>query len=69
MGNCDSLCESNKPNYLRGISYIECTYDIKDIDNEIQIMNNRGEKYINGDIESKIKILNNGKKEKLVFKK
>ena len=28
-------------------------------------MNNRGEKYINGDIESKIKILNNGKKEKL----
>ena len=44
-------------------------YDIKDIDNEIQIMNNRGEKYINGDIESKIKILNNGKKEKLVFKK
>ena len=47
----------------------KCTYDIKDIDNEIQIMNNRGEKYINGDIESKIKILNNGKKEKLVFKK
>ena len=47
----------------------KCTYDIKDIDNEIQIMNNKGEKYINGDIESKIKILNNGKKEKLVFKK
>ena len=29
------------------ISYIECIYDIKDINTETQIMNNRGEVFIN----------------------
>jgi len=49
-------------------SLIKCTYDIKDL-NETQIINNRYENYINEDIKSKIKILNNNKKEKLIYKK
>jgi len=52
----------------KGISYIKCTYDIKD-NNFIQILNNRGEININEEIESKIKILNDDKKEPLAFKK
>ena len=51
------------------ISYIECTYDIKDINSETQIMNNRGEIFINEEIESKIKILNGNQREKLTLKK
>ena len=35
----------------------------------MQIINYRGKKDINTDIEEKIKILNDGKKEKIVFKK
>jgi len=48
-----------------------CTYEIKDkdINNYIQIINNRNGKYINNEIEAKIKILNNGEKEPLIFKK
>ena len=45
-----------------------CTYLIKD-NNEIQIINNRGKVEINEEIESKIKILNDNKKEDLIFKK
>ena len=75
MGNCD--CESFKskqkisnflPNIRKGPPLIRCTYDVKDY-NLVQIMNNRGEKYINEEIESKIKILNGDKREPLVFQK
>ena len=75
MGNC--ICESSKnqqnlnnaaPKKIKGPPLIRCTYDIKD-DNLVQIMNNRGEKYINEEIESKIKILNGDQREPLVFKK
>ena len=52
-----------------GISYIKCSYDVKDITNEIQIMNYRSENFTNEEIGSKIKILNDGKKEELIFKK
>ena len=50
------------------ISYIKCTYEIKD-NNYIQIINNRDLEYVNEEIESKVKIWNNGKKENLIFKK
>ena len=46
-----------------------CIYDIKNNNNETQIINNKYEEYINEDIESKIKILNDNKKENLIFKK
>ena len=52
----------------KGISYIKCTYDIKDL-NETQILNYRSETYVNDEIEKKVKILNGDKKEKLTFKK
>ena len=52
----------------KNISFI-CTYDVKNINDDIQIINNKDGNYINREIESKIKILNNGKKEKLVLKK
>ena len=48
---------------------IKCTYEIKDNNNYIQIINNRGIKNVNEEIESKVKILNGDKKEKLIFKK
>ena len=51
------------------LSYIKCVYEIKD-NNYIQIINNTNEKDdVNKEIESKIKILNNDKIEKLIFKK
>ena len=46
-----------------------CTYEVEDIYNDIQIINNTNGEYINEEIESKIKILNNGQKEELIFKK
>ena len=49
-----------------------CTYDIKDIFSYTQIINNRSGIHVNNvnkEIESKIKILNRGKKEKLTFTK
>ena len=51
-----------------GESLIKCIYDVKE-NNEIQIINNRFGNYINEDIEAKIKIWNNNKKEKLIYKK
>ena len=51
------------------ISYIKCKYEIKDINNEYQILNYRSENYTNDEIEKKVKILNGDKKEKLIFKK
>ena len=53
---------------INKISYIKCTYEISDY-NYTQIINNTDGSEINKEIESKIKILNNGKEEKLVFKK
>ena len=55
-------------NKINNISYIKCTYEIKD-NNYIQIINNRYLDIINEEIESKVKIWNNGKKENLIFKK
>ena len=75
MGVC--FCESSKKHQNiiepglkknNGPAYIKCTYDIKDY-NFTQILNYRGEKTINKEIESKIKILNGNTKEPLVFKK
>ena len=51
-----------------GISYIICTYDVKE-DKEIQILNYCSENYVNEEISSKVKILNDNKKEELCFKK
>ena len=49
-----------------GESLIKCIYDVKE-NNEIQIINDRAGNYLNEDIEEKIKIWNNNKKEKLIF--
>ena len=46
---------------INSISYIKCTYEILN-NNYVQIINNKDGFEINKDIESKIKILNNGKK-------
>ena len=67
------VCEScgngnNQPKFAKGTSFVRCTYDIKDY-NETQIINDRGRKYINEEIGAKIKIWNNGNKERLIFKK
>ena len=51
---------------INSISYIKCTYEILDL-NYVQIINNTDGVEVNKDIEAKIKILNNGKKEKLIF--
>ena len=60
-------------NYIiNKISFIKCTYEINDINNYIQIINNADEyniNEINEEIESKIRILNKGKKEKIIFNK
>ena len=53
---------------INKISYIKCTYEIFDY-NYVQIINNTDGTEVNRDIESKIKILNNGKEEKLIFTK
>ena len=63
------VCNESRPTkYGKGISYIECIYDIKD-SNETQIINDRGKTYINEEIGRKIKILNGNRKENLIFKK
>ena len=53
----------------KGKPCIKCTYEIKNTNVFIQIINNRGEKYINDEIESKVKILNGDKEESLIFQK
>ena len=60
----------NDGNYKKdkNISF-SCTYEVNDINNDIQIINNRFGKYINEEIESKIKILNNEKKKNLFIRK
>ena len=59
MGLCGHIIEN---------SIIQCTYEIND-NNEIQIINDRCENDINEEIHPKIKILNDGENEKLIFKK
>ena len=49
-------------------SYIKCIYDVKD-NNETQIINYRIDNIVDEDIAKKIKILKDGKKEALIFKK
>ena len=61
-GNLNKLTQ-----FSENISYIKCIYDIKDF-NETQIINFRGEKTINEEIELKVKIWSDGKTEKLIFK-
>ena len=46
------------------ISYIKCTYEVRE-ENEIQIINDRSENYVNEEIASKIK--NNSYKIKFFF--
>ena len=48
-------------------SLIKCTYEIKEY-NEIQIINNRLEDYVNEDIETKIKIWSRDGRENLSYK-
>ena len=63
-------CSDEEKSLVDDIEYlIKCTYEIKDIDNETQIINYRNENNINEEIESKIKILENGEKRELIFKK
>ena len=68
MGNCEFCYNSNDSNSFEDISKIKCTYEIKEND-YVQIINNKSGIDINEEIEKKIKILNGGKKEKLIFKK
>ena len=59
----DIVKESQKKSML-----IKCIYEIEDY-NEIQIINNGTENFINEEILQKIKILNGNQKEKLILKK
>ena len=84
MGACESCVSDKDSNQLYcgkmdilpklnvGQSLIKCTYDIKD-DSETQIINDRLENesvcVINEEIQKKIKIWNNNKIEKLVYRK
>ena len=52
---------SIKPNF-------RCFYEVRD-NNEVQIINNKGQEKTNEEIESKIKILNDNQMENLLFKK
>ena len=53
---------------VKKISFIKCTYEISDY-NFTQIINNTDGVEFNKEIEIKIKIINHGKEEKLIFKK
>ena len=68
MGICGSNDSINQRRISKGKPYIKCTYEIKNND-FVQIINNRGEKYINDEIESKVKILNGDGTEPLSFQK
>ena len=61
---------SSSHNQLNNIRpNFRCTYEIKENIDYIQIINNKIDNFINEEILLKIKILNNGKKEKLIFNK
>ena len=68
MGICGDDITHNRRRISKGKPYIKYTYEIKNND-LVQIINNRGEKYINDEIESKIKILNDDNIEPLIFQK
>ena len=53
---------------INQISNIKCIYEINDY-NYTQIINNTDGSEVNKEIESKRKLLNDGQKEKLIFKK
>ena len=57
-----------EPKIYEGESTIKCTYDIKDYD-ETQIISNEYLYKINYEIEQKIKIWNNNKRERINYKK
>ena len=63
-----SCTKTNGINNEKNKISFRCIYDVKD-ENEKQIINDRYEDIINEEIQSKIKILNNNKKEELIFKK
>ena len=52
----------------KGSSFFRCTYDIKKINVYTQIINNSYKTNVNEEIEAKVKIMKNGKKENLIFK-
>ena len=56
------------PQFNDNISYIKCVYNVKNY-NEIQIINYKGKTASNEEIESKVKIWNGEKAEKLIFTK
>ena len=64
----DNGNEVKQPQFNENISYIKCVYDIKDY-YETQIINFRGFIAINEEIESKVKIWNGEKAEKIIFTK
>ena len=63
-----NMANDGNPKKDKNISF-SCTYEANDINNDIQIINNIFGKYINEEIESKIKILNNEKKKNQFIKK
>ena len=68
MGTCGICHSANRSKINIGKPLIRCTYLIKD-NNDTQIINYRGKVDINEEIESKVKILSDNNKEKLIFKK
>ena len=65
--NSSSLSNNNKENNQASF---RCFYDVKNINEEIQIINDTDiNNKINKEIKSKIKILNDNKKEELIFTK
>ena len=76
MGICDTDRNANIMQANNNFQYPErpsfrCTYDVKEDNSYIQIINGRDEdnKYLTKETETKIKILNNGKIENLGLKK
>ena len=71
MGICESMNNSSSFSYNNGNNKVSfrCFYDVKNINEEIKIINDRFKDKINKEIKSKIKILNDNKKEELIFTK
>ena len=72
MGICESMNNSssfsNNNNDNNQVSF-RCFYDVKNKNEEMQIINYKCNNKINEEIESKIKILNKNKKEEIIFTK
>ena len=72
MGICDSMNNSSSFSNNNGNNQVSfrCFYDIKNINEEMQIINDTDNyNNINNEIKSKIKILNGNKKEEIIFLK